>query len=741
MQSQIFTVTPDTSLTALRQAVAADSTFEQITFEAGVHQFSGTVVVAKPDMVIRLQQDAVLSPTHDVARLFDVRASGVSVVGTGRFDGATQFDNPAFRQFIYVRDTADGFHASGTTKPTQSNQYGALEFTKSRVAIEVNGADNVILENLYLNNFRPGAYGLILRDVATQDGVNARGDTGSHVQNLFADGASGGGLPEEHHVNGSWIRLDTSANGDPVNGAQLKDVSITDNILLGGAAGYDADGRTYYFVNIDSNIEAASGIEIAYNTLSDAVSYEIQIKNGYDSPFGILDVVVHDNIMDHASDALLRRWPLKLQSNFESPLDVTFQNNLAFMRDGTDVESLHLSVGFVDNIAFNGDFVTDQARTVLRSLGDDHLVATTGDDWIITGGAKTVTTGEGADLIDFRRGDGAVIISDFELGTDTLRLVDFGPSLVPQLLSSPIAGEGMLRWGQDVLILENGGEAVDLSQLNYSDVVFDDTRNTVFADPSDPVVAGTGFADRMMGSETADNMVGGAGADQIDGASGHDWLYGDEGDDRIAPGQGTDRMWGGTGHDVFVFGPSDGLNIVYDFQIGQDKIALRDVSFADLSMSVYNGKDADIRTAAGDRLVLRDITPDQLDGLDFLMSGQDTTGAVAGGAGPDNLHGTNRADVLMTTPGIDRFYGYAGADTFVLDVGVGLNVVYDFEVGHDRIGLIGHSYADLSIFMYNNNDAEIRSSAGDRLVLRNVDINELSPADFQTYSPASLDAA
>ncbi|MFC6589778.1 hypothetical protein ACFQDZ_23310 [Sulfitobacter pacificus] len=62
-----------------------------------------------------------------------------------------------------------------------------------------------------MTEFNAGTYGVILRDVSDSDVVNSEVEKGSVIRDIYA---SGGGLPGEHHVSGSWIRLDNSANGN-----------------------------------------------------------------------------------------------------------------------------------------------------------------------------------------------------------------------------------------------------------------------------------------------------------------------------------------------------------------------------------------------------------------------------------------------------------------------------------------------------------------------------------------------
>jgi len=64
------------------------------------------------------------------------------------------------------------------------------------------------------------------------------------------------------------------------------------------------------------------------------------------------------------------------------------------------------------------------------------------------------------------------------------------------------------------------------------------------------------------------------GDDILKGGSGNDMLYGEAGDDILKGGSGDDINTGGSGADIFVFGKYSGTDIITDFEIGVDTIAL-----------------------------------------------------------------------------------------------------------------------------------------------------------------------
>ena len=103
----------------------------------------------------------------------------------------------------------------------------------------------------------------------------------------------------------------------------------------------------------------------------------------------------------------------------------------------------------------------------------------------------------------------------------------------------------------------------------------------------------------------------------IFGLAGNDYLYGLAGDDVLDGGTGIDRMFGGLGEDTFVFAEGTGLDIVYDFLDGTDKIQLDGIDFADVVISEYRTSGAIIEAGA-DRMILRNVDYTEITIDDFI---------------------------------------------------------------------------------------------------------------------------
>lgn len=98
---------------------------------------------------------------------------------------------------------------------------------------------------------------------------------------------------------------------------------------------------------------------------------------------------------------------------------------------------------------------------------------------------------------------------------------------------------------------------------------------------------GSGFDDRLAGSDVANRLMGGAGADVLRGLGGNDRLDGGTGADTLIGGAGSDVLHGGAGADRFVF---DTLPLrptlfdrVLDFTSGEDTLLFDAAAFGALT--------------------------------------------------------------------------------------------------------------------------------------------------------------
>lgn len=100
---------------------------------------------------------------------------------------------------------------------------------------------------------------------------------------------------------------------------------------------------------------------------------------------------------------------------------------------------------------------------------------------------------------------------------------------------------------------------------------------------------------RIDGGSSIDFLYGDAGKDKLYGKSNDDLLFGGDGNDVLKGGSGNDilagelgndNLFGGTGSDLFILANDGGIDVIWDFELGQDLIQLSGgINFTDLKIS------------------------------------------------------------------------------------------------------------------------------------------------------------
>lgn len=181
--------------------------------------------------------------------------------------------------------------------------------------------------------------------------------------------------------------------------------------------------------------------------------------------------------------------------------------------------------------------------------------------------------------------------------------------------------------------------------------------------------------------DNENNLIRGTRADdRVVALSGNDFVRGQRGKDQLLGGEGNDALLGGRGDDTLQGGT------------GQDIL--------------IGGRNADI---------------------------------LLGGSGRDLMIGGSGNDLLLGGGGRDTLRGNRGKDGFVFGKADGTDIVYDFKVGTDFIGLLNSlTFDDLDIFQRGRN-AVLGVAATDKTLalLRNVTANHLTEDQFISTSDIS----
>ena len=203
--------------------------------------------------------------------------------------------------------------------------------------------------------------------------------------------------------------------------------------------------------------------------------------------------------------------------------------------------------------------------------------------------------------------------------------------------------------------------------------------------------------DSIMG-----DMAGSAFADTLVGDPHANVLSGRDGDDTLAGLAGADQLIGGPGLDTADYSASDAAVTVRLHTLKAYGGHARGDTFPETVSVPYLGAGGVVRSdslpdvenltgsgfadiLAGDR---RDNVLNGGAGDDTLYGGPGGgDDLVLGGAGDDTIFGGQGADTLVGGAGSDRLTGGPGADTFVFAPGHGTDTISDFTIGVDRIDL------------------------------------------------------
>ncbi len=160
------------------------------------------------------------------------------------------------------------------------------------------------------------------------------------------------------------------------------------------------------------------------------------------------------------------------------------------------------------------------------------------------------------------------------------------------------------------------------------------------------VVRGGAGPDRVYSLGGEDTVFAGQGSDMIYGNAGRDVIYGNQGGDVLFGGRDDDRLFAGADNDI-IYG-NNGRDALYGNR-GDD--------------GIFGGRDGD-----------------------YLYGGQgDDT--LLGNKGDDVLFGNRDQDTLIGGEGNDFLTGGSGRDSFLFAADASTDVITDFVVGEDIIGV------------------------------------------------------
>ena len=278
------------------------------------------------------------------------------------------------------------------------------------------------------------------------------------------------------------------------------------------------------------------------------------------------------------------------------------------------------------------------------SFGNDNLLGLAGDDVLYGGlGNDSIATGEGADTVIYRVGDGADTIEDFDFSKDRLIIPNNPYATFEEFLANVEVYSSYQDFSgsnNPTVVISFGGA----DYIAFDATTMDELRPEALGYAPGPAGGfqlehGTALADHLTGGDGNDAFwgyagddyyAGGKGVDWLSGGDGNDHLLGQDGADRLSGGLGSDKLLGGAGRDVFVIGHDGALDVISDFSELEDRIEFTAESgVTSMSQVTLTQDGANVMIQAdGVQVRLMGVILEQLRDDMFIFAGADTTAAA-----------------------------------------------------------------------------------------------------------------
>jgi len=200
-------------------------------------------------------------------------------------------------------------------------------------------------------------------------------------------------------------------------------------------------------------------------------------------------------------------------------------------------------------------------------------------------------------VIASSEGNDVVSVANFPIAVFDVKIGTIGAD---DSLTSPTLIQQGFDGKNDVVFTGAGNDSVDIEVIGGSDnkIFTGSGVDTIYAGSRDVITGGSSNDEIWAVGGDNNRLSGGSGDDDfIIGSTGNRALGGAGNDEFIIlGGAGTNHLNGGAGSDIFRIVSELGdlpaaKQVVMDFTVGEDKIGLRGVQFADLSFS-QSGTDA-----------------------------------------------------------------------------------------------------------------------------------------------------
>lgn len=529
-------------------------------------------------------------------------------------------------------------YASNTFMIRESRDVAITNSEVTHLRYGINMLDNVgvTVKGNYFHDMRAdGFHGGGLSNVLITDNVftNFNPEPGDHPDAIQFWTRNQTASAENITITGNVIHRGSGATiqgifmGDEVDALPYKNVTIADNLIVGGM--YNG-----------IHVERAEGLAVTGNVVAGYLDQASWIRvAGVEKMAGnIAQVYVIDGQTVPAP-----------AGNTTTP--AIYDQGSAFVEHwlGANAEWVKFAsaspvlAGVVDQL----DSLAGQApppvpvSTVTGTAGADRLTAAAIGDSVLVGGGGNdqLTGGKGLTRLEGGTGDDVYFVNS----------------------------------ARDTVIEQHGhGTDTVYAKVDYR---LPDHVETLRLGAADLNVHGNALDNRMVGSAGADNISGGAGNDSIQGMDGNDTLRGEEGKNNLNGGTGNDRLFGGDDGDTLIGG--DGADQIWggarkdsiEGGVGDDLLAggggadlfvFRDESFGDQDVIAdFSSKDGD---KIGLSLLDANLGTDTNDAFRFVG-----TNAFSGHAGElrfeqnadgvvcaADMTGDGLADLTITLTGVDH---------------------------------------------------------------------------------------
>lgn len=349
---------------------------------------------------------------------------------------------------------------------------------------------------------------------------------------------------------------------------------------------------------------------------------------------------------------------------------VNNSNTVVIEKAGGGIDLIRSSVNYtlpdhVENLTLFGT----ASRSATGNDTPNIIIGNSGNNVITGGGGNDILTGGGgADTFVFERGDGSDIITDFQNGTDMVRLDDYGFSTFEEVQAA------MTQVGDDTHLALSSFET-----LVFRDVLVTEFGEDDFLLPRIPPES-QAWIRANIGTEAADTMLGSASNERFEGKG------------------NSDIYKGGMGDDTYLV-DNDQQQVIELKGQGIDTVE----SFISYTL------------------------PDHVENLKLLNWG--TTGT--GNDLANRLIGSAGDDVLNGKGGNDYLFGGAGNDTFVFEMGNGTDTVADFTSNGEEKDLLRFEGYGEDAYLSNAGDVWTIHYSGGEETIYLAGVTSLAQTDYE----------